>query len=548
MRPHPDRTDPAAPAPEPSKEQLQRENAHLRSECDRLEAALRKRDARNAFALKAARAGIWEWNLESGRNTWSDELWELYGLGFRCATPSYELWESTIWAEDREATCRAIKEATAEERDISLEYRVHRPNGAPRWLLSRAKAVRNSEGAVLSYLGAIFDITDKKTLEASLLEKTGELAALYGGLTDIVFIADIETRRIMECNTLAETATGRSTTALRKMRVEELHPPEERERILEEFALHARGELEVAEARLLAPDGRTIPVSVKSSRIGYQGRRCLMSVMRDISASKRQEAQFKENLQLKNDFISTISHELRTPLFSIQGFASTLLKGNETIENETRREFLEIIHTESTRLSILIEDILTISRIDAGTDRYRPERLDPAPLVRETLRLLQRSARESGIALSATIPEPAPPVAFDNGAFKQVLLNLLQNALKYTPKRGRVTIELQESGRQTIVRVADTGIGIAEEELEKIFERFYRSSRSAGSHEGTGLGLAIVRQLVELHGGTIEVTSTLAEGATFTLRLPQTPPPEASPPSELPPSAAPRTAQDATGF
>ena len=416
----------------------------------------------------------------------------------------------------------------------SGEFINRRKNGELFYEEAYISPVFDSNHNAVQYVAVKLDITARKMQGRELQEiyanlstaynviqdKSNELEALYNGLTDIVLIADIETKKIMGCNAVAQKALSWSADELMAHTVESLIPQDILEETVTAFKLCAQGLQNVAETALLDRKGNRIPVSIKASRIVYKGSPCLMGVMRDISESKRYEAQMQENLQLKNDFISTISHELRTPLFSILGFSSLLLKDHATFDTENRQEFLRIVHDESRRLSGLIENMLTISRIDSGHGKYQPIVFDPAPVVSEIVRTLRRSAEEKGLQLKEEL-SPAPlSVCFDKDAFKQVLLNLIDNAIKYTPAGGSVDVRLCLQEGEVVIEVADDGNGIPAEDLEKIFEKFYRSKHSANYGQGTGLGLAIVKEIVELHGGSVSVSSTLHDGSRFRVKMP----------------------------
>ncbi|TCD48642.1 PAS domain-containing protein [Chlorobium sp. N1] len=245
-----------------------------------------------------------------------------------------------------------------------------------------------------------------------------------------------------------------------------------------------------------------------------------VGTLRDITQRKRHEAQIQENIRLKNDFISMVSHELRTPLFSILGFSSMLLKEADTPRTDTHREFLSIIHDESTRLSTLIEDVLTISRIDAGKDKYQPKPIKPDRAINDIMKTLRRSALNAKLNMTSSATAADILVMFDENALKQVLMNLVSNAIKFTPAGGSVTIHLRSDDENGIIEVEDTGMGIPEKDQEKIFDKFFRSEHSAKNTKGTGLGLAIVRDILTSLNGSVSVSSKPDRGSIFRLNIP----------------------------
>jgi len=246
-----------------------------------------------------------------------------------------------------------------------------------------------------------------------------------------------------------------------------------------------------------------------------------ISVKYDITEQVRSEKLIRENIKMKDNFISTISHELRTPLFSILGFTSILRKENLSPEHSRQSEFLEIIHEEALRLSALIENVLSISCIDAGKAFYNKTDTDLGKITSSVIANLTRQANEKDISFSVDLPSSALRIHADQGAMKQVVINLVGNAIKFTKHGGTVRLSLQQSGESDIlIIVEDNGIGIPEDAIPHIFEKFYRVERKGYEIQGTGLGLAIVNQIVTAHGGKVQVSSEPYNKTTFTVMLP----------------------------
>jgi two-component system phosphate regulon sensor histidine kinase PhoR len=237
-------------------------------------------------------------------------------------------------------------------------------------------------------------------------------------------------------------------------------------------------------------------------------------VFHDISELRRLE-------RIRQDFVANISHELRTPVSTIKGYTETLLDG-ALEDREHARDFLNIIHSDSERLAKLIEDILDLSRIESGRLTLEPR---PCPIDRIVERVISafgRQAQERGIRLVNEIPANMPAVLADEDRIAQVLSNLLDNALKYTEGGGSVTVTARESGGYVRVDVHDSGSGISEKDLPRVFERFYRADRQRSSEKiGTGLGLSIVKHIVQAHNGQVFVESVLGQGSTFSFTLPR---------------------------
>jgi len=236
-------------------------------------------------------------------------------------------------------------------------------------------------------------------------------------------------------------------------------------------------------------------------------------VLHEITELRRLE-------RVRQDFVANVSHEFRTPLTAIQGFAETLLGG--ALEDPiNRRRFVEIIREHAMRLARLTEDLLKLSRIEAGQLKLEFRPVSVVQLIDSCMETAQLKAVPKRLSLSVQLPPELPPVRGDANSLQEVLQNLLDNALQYTPSGGKIEVSALSTDSRVVVTVADTGIGIPQVEQERIFERFYRvdaaRSREAG---GTGLGLSIARHIVEAHGGHLWVESAVGEGSRFHFSVP----------------------------
>jgi signal transduction histidine kinase len=222
--------------------------------------------------------------------------------------------------------------------------------------------------------------------------------------------------------------------------------------------------------------------------------------------------------KIRRDFVANVSHELKTPLTAVSGYAETLL--DDGIPTEERRRFVGTIRDNATRMQRIVDDLLDLSRIESGGWRPMVAQVDVAGIVREVLTASEPTASAKGLALVDDVSAEATHVHVDPTAFRQIMTNLVENAVRYT-REGRVTVRTRRGDGGVWVDVSDTGMGIASEHLPRIFERFYRVDAGRSRAEGgTGLGLAIVRHLVDAHGGRIEATSTVGRGTTISVLLP----------------------------
>ncbi len=246
-----------------------------------------------------------------------------------------------------------------------------------------------------------------------------------------------------------------------------------------------------------------------------------------VRAFNRMSEELEQLDRLKADFTAHISHELRTPLTAIREGTALLLEGIPGTLSDSQREILEVVRSHSDRLFSAITSILDLSKMEAEMMEYEFTPCDPAALICRSIDSMQVIASKKGIDLQTYVPDDLPLLLLDERRMQQVLDNLLSNALKFTPEGGKVFVAAQvhqnsdRSTRQVKVIISDTGPGVPEEDLEKVFKRFYQSPRGTGKqHPGTGLGLAIARHIVEAHQGCIWVESLVGQGSNFIFTLP----------------------------
>jgi two-component system phosphate regulon sensor histidine kinase PhoR len=235
-------------------------------------------------------------------------------------------------------------------------------------------------------------------------------------------------------------------------------------------------------------------------------------VLHDITDLRRAD-------QMRRDFVANVSHELRTPLTAIKGYAEALM--DEPDNADARHRFLEVIHRHSTRMERLVKDLLRLARLDAGQETAEPTPCDTRALISTVVADFEAAASDKHQRLQTHIAPDATALVVDPAKFHDILRNLVENAVNYTPDGGRIEITAdRHDGRYRLV-VADTGPGIPHEDLSRVFERFYRVDKSRARPGGTGLGLAIVRNLVHVVGGEITVANQVGGGAIFTVYLPE---------------------------
>jgi two-component system phosphate regulon sensor histidine kinase PhoR len=348
----------------------------------------------------------------------------------------------------------------------------------------------------------IQDLEEEQAKARAILESMVEGVIAVDGHDHIVVMNE-RARAIFE---LAATR-GEGKPFLEVIRNADLH------RIFRESRAAAAGEVLRRELRLTTPVERILQVHAAPLRLAGAGIGVVM-VLHDITELRRLE-------QVRTEFVANVSHELRTPLTAIHGYIETLL-GGALEEPENARRFLEIVFRHTERLGRLVNDLTDLSNIELGKVALRIEPTAVDEVVESVLTIIEPRAEQGQVGLRADLPADLPRVRADRDRLAQILINLVDNGVKYTPAGGRVTVTAAVRDRGMIeIAVADTGVGIPPADLARVTERFYRVDR-ARSRElgGTGLGLAIVKHLVIAHGGDLRIESEPERGTTVRLTIP----------------------------
>jgi two-component system phosphate regulon sensor histidine kinase PhoR len=351
---------------------------------------------------------------------------------------------------------------------------------------------------------------------AQLEEDRHQLRTILSGMVEGVVALDAEQRILFANERAAQLLEFKTQTAVGRKLWEVV-----RHRSLQEVVQRALGGPEPCRQELNWQGPGTRSLTAHAARLPGSAPRGAVVVLHDTSELRRLE-------RLRQDFVANVSHELKTPLSIIKACVETLLDG-AVDDTEHRGAFLEQVAEQSERLHALILDLLSLGRIESGTEAFEFQNVPLGPVVLDCLERHHARAGAKNQVLEAVPPETEAKggglVAWaDEEAVSQILDNLVDNAVKYTPSGGRIRVRWRAEENQVCLQVEDTGIGIPEYDLPRIFERFYRVDK-ARSRElgGTGLGLSIVKHLVQAMRGTVTASSRVGEGTTFTVRLPSRP-------------------------
>ena len=274
----------------------------------------------------------------------------------------------------------------------------------------------------------------------------------------------------------------------------------------------------------VALDGRSIEIDYAAGprflkiyfapiRLGAEGKG-LMAVLHDVTEQRKLD-------DSRREFVANVSHELRTPLTNVRGYAETLMSADD-IDRDIQMRFLGVISSEADRMTRIVKDLLTLTRLDYNRMEMHMQRMDLRELGQKAAAAMEGQAKSQGLTLTCDLPAEMPAVTGDPERIQQVIINIITNAIKYNKPQGSIAITGGVEAEQVFLRVEDTGIGVPKADLERLFERFYRVDKARSRESGgTGLGLAIAKQIVETHGGRIGFDSEYGKGSIVTLYLPR---------------------------
>ncbi|MFN7946537.1 MAG: PAS domain S-box protein [Blastocatellia bacterium] len=495
------------------------------------EESLRRSEQRYRTLVDATSAVTWACPL-SGLHVEAQPSW----MAFTGQTAEEMLgagWMKAVHPDDVTAAAARWNEAVAKGQPFNNEHRIRRHDGEWRWMSVYVVPVRDASGQFIEWFGMNLDITEQKRAQEALRESEERYHIALEGSPVVVYTCDRELRFTWVYNSLPPVTDLRLILGKRD---DEILPPEAVRELVEikrRVLASGRGErCEVCvpfDGRKYYFDYKTEPLrDATGAIIGLRG------AAWDISERKRAEAErefllaqeqqlrakAEEATRAKDQFISVITHELRNPLNSILGY--THLTRSHADQVEVVRRNCEIIERAVRTQSQLIDDLLDTARITTGKLKLETAPTDLLLVLNEALVTVSPAAEAKRIDLVARLGHELLPFIGDATRLQQIAWNLLQNAIKFTPEGGRVELRLERDGQHARIIVTDTGRGIEPEFLPHVFDRFSQSDMSRSRrHGGLGLGLALAKQLVELHGGTIEVASEGAgKGATFTVTLP----------------------------
>jgi PAS domain S-box-containing protein len=414
-----------------------------------------------------------------------------------------------------------------------------RKDGNRFWASVVINALKDDTGKLRGFSKITRDITERKNADELLQESEERHRKLFDNNPHPTWLYDRDTLKFLAVNAAAVRKYGYTAEEFLTMTIKDIRPPEYIPAMLESVNHLQNGKENVGNWKHRLKDDSVIDVEITSYALNFEGRPAEVVVAADITQRKRAEEEKRSFIEalartnkelelrmreaehatkLKSKFLATMSHELRTPLNAIVGFSGLLADGTGGQLNGKQNRFVGHIKNGAHHLLQLINDILDLSKIEAGQLEIRCEDFDVKDALAEVLSTIRPLAMARNIHVQQS-SETERTIYADRVRFKQILYNLLSNAVKFTLESGRVTIDWREVDDFICVSVTDTGIGIRKEDQEVIFEEF-RQVEGEGAHEGTGLGLAITKRLVEQQGGRIWLESDFGKGSRFSFTLP----------------------------
>ncbi len=509
-------------------------------------------------ALNRGRCGLWDWDLARGRVFWSHSMFAILGLRPRDTLLSFGEVNALVHPEDIDLYGLAAQLADASATLVDHAFRMRHANGNWVWLRARCELVQQSGDGGPHLIGIAVDITEQKTLVERTVEADLRLRDAIETIPEAFVVWDAQNRLVL-CNSNFQelhnlpdeaikagasyesvVAAGRKPVVRSKVTSEGQSPGA---RTFEAQLDDGRW-LHISERR--TKDGGYVSVGTDITNIKrheeklMESEKRLMATVADLRHSQQklerqaeevadlaekyaeEKTRAEEANQAKSKFLANMSHELRTPLNAIIGFSEIMESGMfGPLGSDKYREYCGDIHQSGQYLLDVINDILDMSKIEAGRIRLDAEPIELEPFLNDAMRVVSGRANDKRLKLTARIGRGIR-LSADHRLLKQIMLNLLSNAVKFTPEGGRVTIRARKtSGGWVSISIADTGIGIPEEALARLGRPFEQvESQLTKSHQGSGLGLAIAKSLTELHHGSMRIHSTPGRGTMVLLRLP----------------------------
>jgi PAS domain S-box-containing protein len=500
------------------------------TELNELQRALKESEERYRTLVETLREGIWVADKEGKAVFCNQGFYDLLGY------PSQEILGRTltefVGEDTREVSSREMDKWLT-SKSSSFETELVTKEGKRLSVMISGSPLQDAAGNISGYVAVISDITARKKAEQELAMTTTQLATIYNSSPVGITLVDRDFK-IRSLNRAMEKLTGCRRMDVIDRPCYELFGLQEVCQGCPVQKVFETGEVQSLQTSTILGDRNLVLEKIAAPVLDPDGSIVsAIEIIKDITKEKKLEeelinsyrelqetySELKELDRLKDEFFSSISHELKTPITSIYGSIDLIYSMHDlTPEQE---DFIQLIERSTTRLNLLIDDLLQLSKGDGLMRIQKPMEFSLGDLLEETLGEFESQLKMKDIELMIKVQDDLPPIKGEREQIKKVLTNLISNAIKFNRRKGKILIEAMDNNGEIEVSVEDTGIGIAESEQENIFKRFYRVERGeAKRYPGTGIGLSLVKTIVESHGGRIWVESTPGKGSRFTFILP----------------------------
>jgi len=487
--------------------------ARTGKEVEELERQLQASRERLQLIEQAANIGIFEWNIQSGRITWTREAELLYGLEPGSFGGTFAAWEAGVHPDDLPQARAQVLEAVEKQSNLDIQFRVIWPaDGSIHWIYAKGCTFYDERREPLRMVGINIDITERKKYEEDLYFM-GQRLRLFAesGAIGVIF-SDVY-GGISYANDAFLKLIGYTRAEFNEKRIRwtDITPPEMRlHDQLETAEARQKDDPRLYEKQYIRKDGSRVDVLISYLLMGERREQGIAFAL-DITAHKRLERQ-------KDEFIGVVSHELRTPVTSLKIFAQVLGKRFSNAGDHQNAALLAKMDAQIDKLTRLIADLIDVTRMEAGKLELHETDFDLCLLLDEILEEMQRTTTRHTFLKEGGLEKT---VRADRDRIGQVLTNLLSNAIKYSPYADTIIVRTSTDGEQAIVQIQDFGVGIPCEKQQQIFQRFYRvGEKHLDTISGLGLGLYISAEMIRRHGGDIWFESEPGHGSTFSFRIP----------------------------
>ncbi|EIJ43069.1 PAS domain S-box [Beggiatoa alba B18LD] len=507
------------------------------NEQKQVEIALKKSEERFELAVLGTSCGLWDWgNTFEDRAWWSSRFFELLGYTENEIEPSLSRLTNLLHPEDHPLVTEALTQHLQAQKPFDIDCRLRMKTGEYRWFHLLGQAVWNNAGNATRMAGSLTDITERKLTELALHKSMEQFRTLVENGSDWVWEFNQHLVITMISDNVRKVL-GYEPVELMGRHFFTLIPQHELKKFHTIFNIDKKIYLPLKheEIQFRRKDGVSLLIEITAvpffdthhQFLGYFGMGRDITLQRQNYELSIENKELAKTTRLKDEFLATMSHELRTPLNAILGMAEALQENVYGTLEPRQVKSIQIIESSGKHLLSLINDILDLSKIEAGKMHLTFGDVVLDSLCQQCIDFIRPQAMKKNIRLKLNINSSIMTIQADRQRLRQIIINLLNNAVKFTPDNGEVGLELKndDANKQVHISVWDTGIGIAEADRIKLFKPFSQiDSRLSRQYEGTGLGLALIYRLTLLHGGYVSVESEFGKGSRFIISLYETPP------------------------